>query len=130
MNLEILLPYAGALALLLLVLSIRVVWLRRKHQVGLGDGGVRELGRAIRAHANFCEYVPIALILLVLLALAGDPDRWLINLLAGGLLIGRILHAYGLSRSAGTSPARLLGTSLTWLVLLVAGALAIFAPLF
>jgi uncharacterized membrane protein YecN with MAPEG domain len=42
----------------------------------------------------------------------------------GTLLVSRILHAWGLSRSAGTSPGRFLGTLLTLLLMI---AMALFA---
>jgi uncharacterized membrane protein YecN with MAPEG domain len=53
---------ACILAALFLRLSFGVIRLRRHHKVGLGSGGVDDLERAIRAQANFAEYVPIALI--------------------------------------------------------------------
>jgi uncharacterized membrane protein YecN with MAPEG domain len=59
--------YAGLLALWLVVLSLRVIQARRAARVSLGDGGNRALQRAIRGQANFAEYVPIALLLLLIL---------------------------------------------------------------
>src|SRR5690349_8297618 len=47
--------YLGVLALLYAVLSIRVVLLRGRYRVSLGDGGSAELTSAIRAHAHFAE---------------------------------------------------------------------------
>jgi uncharacterized membrane protein YecN with MAPEG domain len=102
---SILLPYAGLLGLVLLALSFNVVRLRRKHQVGIGTGDVPELARGIRAHANFCEYVPLALVLLFGLAVAGAAPTWALHVLGGALLVGRVLHAIGLSRTAGASAA-------------------------
>ncbi len=67
----------------------------------------------MRAHANFIEYVPMALILLGLLELSGLGATWL--WIAGGtLLLGRVLHAVGLSRSSGVSFGRFWGILLTW----------------
>jgi uncharacterized membrane protein YecN with MAPEG domain len=117
--------YAGISALILLGLSARVVGLRRKHQVGIGTGAVTALERAVRAQANFTEYVPLALLLIALLELNG-LDAWMIHGLGAVLVIGRVLHAQGLNRSAGTSAGRFIGTLLTWLVLLVAGLTAAF----
>jgi hypothetical protein len=57
--------YVGLMALLLVGLSVRVIRLRYRHKVEIGDGGVPELQRSIRAHANFIEYVPIALLLIL-----------------------------------------------------------------
>ncbi len=125
MNVSIILPYAGLLALVLLGLSYNVVRLRRKHQVGIGTGDVPELARGIRAHANFCEYVPLALIVLFGLALTGAAPIWALHALGAALVIGRVLHAVGLSRSAGASAARVWGTLLTWMVLLLAAGAAL-----
>ncbi|MBY6204940.1 MAPEG family protein [Halomonas denitrificans] len=111
--------YASLLALLLLGLSARVVMLRRRHQVGLGTGSVGALQRAVRVQANFGEYVPFAILLLALLEWAG-AWTWLLHALGAVLVLGRVLHAQGLSKSGGVSSGRFVGTLLTWLVLLVA----------
>lgn len=130
MHIAMILPYAGALALILLALSYNVVRLRRAHQVGIGTGDVPALARAIRAHANFCEYVPIALILLVGIALAGAAPNWAMHGLGAALVVGRVLHAVGLSRSSGASAARVWGTLLTWTVLLVGAGVCIGVGLY
>lgn len=117
--------YAGISALILLGLSARVVGLRRKHQVGIGTGSVTALERAVRAQANFTEYVPLALLLIALLELNG-LDAVVIHGFGAVLVIGRVLHAQGLNRSAGTSAGRFIGTLMTWLVLLAAGLTAAF----
>jgi hypothetical protein len=127
MHLSIVLLYAGLLGLLLLALSGQVVRLRWRYRVGLGTGSSPELERAVRAHANFCEYVPLALVLMIGLSLAGAAPGWALHALGLALLVGRLLHAFGLSRSAGASRARQAGTILTWLVLLVAAGAAVAA---
>ncbi len=129
MSVSVSLLYAALLALLLIVLSIRIVVLRRSHRVGIGDGKVPELKRAIRVHANFCEYVPFALILLMLLDLAPAVSGGVIHALGGTLLVGRILHAIGLSQSPGTSLGRLIGTALTWLMMLIAAGYGLWLGL-
>ena len=115
---------AGLLGLVLLALLQPIVRLRRGRRVGLGDGGDRELLRRIRVHANFIEYVPMALVLLALLDLAG-LHRGLVALLGGLLIVGRLLHAHGLGRNEGVSFGRFWGTASTWLVLLAASIAAI-----
>jgi uncharacterized protein len=110
--------YAGLLALILLALSIRVVMLRRRHQVGIGTGEHRGLELAVRAQANFCEYVPIALILLLVLELTGSVAASVLHVLGLMLVTGRLLHGFfGLNRSPGTSMGRFVGTLLTWLTM-------------
>jgi len=88
--------YAALLALLIAKLSLAVIKLRRKNRVSVGDGGYEELQLAIRTHANAVEYIPIALMLLLTLELNGAP-KILIHILGVTLLVGRILHAMGLS---------------------------------
>ncbi len=58
--------YAGLLGPLLVILAVRVIDARRAAKVALGDGGQPLLLRRMRAHANFAEYVPLALLLLAL----------------------------------------------------------------
>jgi uncharacterized membrane protein YecN with MAPEG domain len=66
--------------------------------VALGLGKAEGLLRASRAHGNFAEYVPILLVLLLLLELGGRPA--LAAARAGrAILLGRVLHAAGISRS-------------------------------
>ncbi|MGD8573855.1 MAG: MAPEG family protein, partial [Gammaproteobacteria bacterium] len=105
--------YAGLLALLILGLAARVSLGRERHRVGLGDGGHRSLERRIRTHANAVENLPLALVLMLVAELNGATALWLHG--AGiGLIAGRLLHAWGLSRSSGQTFGRFVGTSLTW----------------
>ena len=115
---------AGLHGLLLLALSLPIVLLRRGRRVGLGDGGDPQLLRRIRVHATFVEHVPFALLVLALLELSGLELAW-VGVLGGLLLVGRILHAFGLSRSSGYSFGRFVGTLLTWSVIGIGSVLAI-----
>jgi len=102
--------YASLLALLIVRLSVAVIKLRRKNRVSVGDGGNEELQLAIRAHANAVEYIPIALMLLLMLELNGAP-KILVHILGVTLLVGRILHAMGLP--AKDFKKRVLGMQIT-----------------
>lgn len=102
--------YASLSALLIVKLTLSVIKLRRKNRVSVGDGGNEELQLAIRTHANAVEYIPITLLLLLTLELNGAPTI-LIHVLGAALLIGRILHAMGLS--ANNLPKRVLGMQIT-----------------
>lgn len=87
------------------------------------------LDRMVRVQCNFIEYVPIVLILLALLENAGANEYILLGS-AVGIIVGRILHAWGLGSKAGTSFGRYYGTLLTWLTLLtvsITGLVTIFA---
>lgn len=109
--------YAGLSGLLLLALAALVVARRRSAKIGIGVRDDRELERRVRAHGNASEYVPLALVLLLVAELSGLGGVWLHA--AGIALVGsRIAHAFGLTRSAGTSPGRFVGTLGTWLVIL------------
>jgi len=88
--------YVSLSALLIVKLTLAVIKLRRRTRISVGDGGNEELQLAIRTHSNAVEYIPITLFLLLTLELNGAP-KILIHLLGAALLIGRILHALGLS---------------------------------
>jgi len=109
--------FASLHAFLLLVLLARISRHRHQHRIGVGDGGDVLLARKIRVHGNFIENVPFALLLLALLELGGLAHVWL-WLFGAALLLGRVLHAVGFSRSGGESFGRFYGTALTWSALL------------
>jgi uncharacterized protein len=119
---HIVILYAALLALLYLVLTFRTILLRGKRRVLLGDGGDQALLRAIRAHANFAEYVPFALILLLLVEGTG-ASAVTVHALGAALLLGRLLHALGVSRLREPLPLRMAGMVLTTGSLLVCAAL-------
>lgn len=110
--------YAACLALLYLALALNVVRLRWKFKTGIGSGGHKPLSRAIRVHGNCGEYAPLGIILLALTEVIGASDMTL-HIIGGSLLAGRILHATGLLKSAGTSAPRLLGMVLTFTSIIV-----------
>jgi uncharacterized membrane protein YecN with MAPEG domain len=112
--------YAALAALLLIALSVRVIAVRRRAGVALGDGGDAALSRRIRAHGNFIEYVPLALLLMLLMEMLGLP-AWLLHALGIGLLGGRLVHAWSLSAASITG--RVAGMMLTFTVL-AAGAVS------
>lgn len=113
--------YAGLLGLLYLALSVNVIRYRGQHRVSLGDGDDPVLRRQIRAHANFAEYAPLALILMALAELGGLPT-WLIHLTGLLLLAGRLAHAWCFVLSRHNPPLRVAGMALTFSALL-AGSL-------
>ena len=117
--------WAGLSLILLLVLSVRVVRLRRKHAVALGHGDIAELAHAVRAFGNATEYVPSALAAIAVLALVGAPAL-LVHAAGLMLVAGRVSHAIGLSRSGGASAPRAAGVVLTWLAYIVTAVALIF----
>lgn len=73
------------------------------------------LQRKIRAHGNFVEYVPLALLFIVALELMRSPN-WLLWLLAVTLTLARIIYAWGVITTYGPSIGRAIGFFATWLV--------------
>jgi uncharacterized protein len=120
--------YAALTAVLVIVLALRVVAVRRHAKVGLGVGDGGGLEQRVRAHGNAIENIPIALILLLLLELGGLAVVWL-HAFGATLLISRVLHAWGLSQSRGTSFGRFAGTLVTWLVILAMAAVLLVRAL-
>ena len=87
--------YAALLALVYLGLSGWVMGSRLSGNVLFGDGGDESMLKRVRSHANFSEYVPLALILVGLLE-AGGGSHGLVQGLLIALLVGRILHPIGM----------------------------------
>ncbi|MGF6710020.1 putative membrane protein YecN with MAPEG domain [Luteibacter sp. W1I16] len=108
--------YAALLALLTLCLAARVMWLRRRTRIGLGDGGDRAVACAVRSHGNATEYVPLALLLLLVLELNQTLPA-LLHAFGIALVLARIVHAIGLSRTPGYSAGRAAGAAITLLVI-------------
>ena len=115
--------YISLTAILVVALAMRVVKLRRKHKIGLGSADNKELELATRVHANLVENAPIAMALL-LVAELNDLSGIYLHLLGIVWIIGRILHAVGLTTGrGGYHLGRFWGGLLSWLVILI---LAIF----
>jgi len=107
------------------VLSVLVVRLRQKHKIALGDQGIPELARAIRAFGNATEYVPAGLIAITVLALNADSGL-AVHIVGLLLFAGRLTHAVGLSNSGGTSLPRAIGIVLTWVAYVFAAVALLF----
>ena len=116
---------AAVLGLLGALLVVRVIVTRVRLGVNAGDGGHAALAQAIRAHSNFAEHVPLALLLLAF-AEASGTARWTIVALGAALLVARIASAWGLSHSLGPSQPRQAGAGLTVLVTVIASLLIFY----
>lgn len=114
--------FTGLLALMLVGLSVRVVVLRAKTKILFLDGGDASLTRAIRVQGNFTEYVPMALAVIGIVEWLGVKP-WGVYALAISLLAARIVHAWGLY--SGVFPGRVIGATVTWIVIAVGALLAI-----
>lgn len=109
--------YAALLTILFVVLSVRTLRLRRVLGIAIGDDGDPQMLRAMRVHANFAEYVPLSLLMLMLVEGQG-ASVWLVHGLGFCLLCGRLLHAYGVSQRKEAFGFRVAGMALTFAVLL------------
>ena len=111
--------YIAIFSLMFTLLSFRVIRLRQTARVAIGDGGDKALRRAIRVHGNFAEYVPLALILIFAAESLGMSAVW-VHGLCLALLIGRLLHAYGVSQVKEPLLSRQLALSINGLVMIIA----------
>ncbi|TRY32676.1 glutathione S-transferase [Aliiglaciecola sp. M165] len=116
--------YAGLLGITFVYLSILVINQRRSKKVSLGDGGDAHFLGFIRAHGNFAEYVPLALVMM-LIAELNDSHHILLHLAGVLMLAGRLLHAYGLRHHVGASWQRIWGMLMTFASLLIGSVLCL-----
>ena len=117
--------YAGIFVIFFLLLKGRVGLVRSGEKVMFGDGGNERLQRAQRVQGNAVEDVPVTVIGLLALGALVAPV-WLIHALGSTLVLGRVLHAVGLSGSSGGSPGRMWGTLLTLIAMLGTGIACIW----
>ncbi|MCR9278054.1 MAG: MAPEG family protein [Pseudomonadaceae bacterium] len=120
--------YAALLALLFVALSVHAIRTRRRLQIAVGDGEQPLMLRAMRVHANFAEYTPIALIVIAAAEISGAADG-LVHGLGIALLVGRCLHAFGVAQLNEDFRLRVSGMMLTLAVLIVASLTALWLSL-
>jgi len=108
--------YAGLNALILIWISVSTSMLRNSLGIFVGDGGHPHLIRIMRGHANAIETVPVALILMLLMASLGAP-AWVVHLFGIALTVGRVLHALHFIAEDAPRWQRFAGAGLSTLVL-------------
>jgi uncharacterized protein len=111
--------YIAILIVMAVVLSANVAFRRGSLQIGIGDGGNAQMARYMRVHGNFLENAVLAIGGLIMLAVIGAP-AWSVHSVGISMIIGRILHAVGISRNSGASFGRVAGMILTYTSLLCA----------
>ena len=94
------------------ILMFRVGQIRIKDNISLGDGDNPALLARIRAHANFTETAPIALIGLIVLAMM-NARTIALHIFGAAFFIGRLAHAHGMAQKAANGKGRIIGTLLT-----------------
>jgi len=116
--------YAGILGLLAVLLANLVLYVRLR---GKSEPAWRAQA-TLRVQANFVENVPLALVLMLLLELAG-AEQIALHVLGTALVLCRVLHAWGMSRNEGANYPRLIGAQGTFLLLAVMGAALLWVGL-
>ena len=86
----------GLFSILMVFLSFQVSLRRVKANNNSADGsGDETLRRRIRAHGNFIEYAPLAVISVGLAEFSGGP-RTLVLGVAAAFFFSRVTHAFGM----------------------------------
>jgi uncharacterized membrane protein YecN with MAPEG domain len=116
--------YAGLLGLMSIAVALPAGRMRSEKGISVGDGGDIDLVLAMRRHANFVEFVPLALILIALLELNGVGGM-VIHAFGASLVVFRICHAIGLDAHQISSPLRGIGAGGSTLVVVIASIWAI-----
>src|ERR1044072_3515634 len=116
--------YAGILGIMLVALSWRIMRMRARLEVMVGDGGERDLNVAVRMQGNFIEYVPMALLLMAFDEMAGWNPLG-IHGLGVALLAARLAHVHGMAQKKAMGKGRRLGAMLTFAIIVWASLLCI-----
>lgn len=111
--------YGALNAIFNIFLANNVSTRRRVGKISLGEGSDPSMLVAIRAHANNAEFVPLAIVVMLLLEMCG-ADRVLLHIYGGVLFAARIAHWFGMPRRSPNA-FRFSGVALTW-ILIVAGS--------
>ena len=111
---------AGVLIIAQMALLLTVIGTRRRVRQSLGEAGDPALTRAVRRHGNFAENAAIFVVSLALLEMLGAPRLYVVPA-AALFVIGRVLHAIGLSQTNTVNLWRVAGVFTTVLAGLLVG---------
>lgn len=128
MGIPITLITTGVLGIIFFIHSLRTIKGRALTKTNLGDGGQDLMTRRIRIHGNFAEYIPLLVFMLFLLEIIGTRTDFLVAF-AVALVLGRLLHFYGLYSKDTPGLARVWGMQLTLLPLILGSAYLIYLGL-
>ena len=110
--------YSGILGLILLFLAMRVSGERMKEQAALGIDDSPALFEAVRRHGNFVEWVPFALLLMVIYEFNGGATA-LLHGVGASLVTARLIHPWGIKHHVIPHPLRAIGAGITFAIVLV-----------
>jgi uncharacterized membrane protein YecN with MAPEG domain len=123
MILPVTLSAVAAAVIVNIWLGLRVAALRRAFKVSIGDGGHEPLSRRMRAQLNFAENVPITLLLIAVLEIAGIGGGWLAYV-AGAFILARVAHGFGMDGGKAQA-GRVVGVLVTIAVQLLLAGVAV-----
>jgi uncharacterized membrane protein YecN with MAPEG domain len=115
MSVPVVALYAPLNAFLNIALAGNVV--RYRSQGARADE--KALVLAVRIHGNNAEFVPLALLMMLIAEMCGGSSLWL-HVAGGLLLLARIAHALGMPLKA-PNPLRSAGVMGTWGVIVALG---------
>lgn len=118
--------YAIPLALFFVALSAFVIAARVRTGINTGDGGNIDLIVAMRRQGNAAEYIPFALLMIGLAEAAGAPAAWL-HVSGLLLLLGRLVHPFGIAAENGSEAARIGGQTATFGAIIIPAILIILS---
>ena len=119
----------GLLGLLVFGLGFAVSMTRAKTEtiIGTNSDPTDRLYKMVRAHGNATEYAPILAVLMVVVAMAGEPATWVVWVMIAVTAL-RYVHAAGMIAFPTldkTNPLRFIGAVGTYV-----GGLALCVALF
>lgn len=110
--------YGSILGLIIVALGINVTVHRARFKVPLGDGAHPEMLRMIRIHGNAIEYLPLAILLMLIYELTSG-SRILLHVIGIVLIVARIMQSADLWSSPRARFGRIAGQSATWASIIV-----------
>lgn len=108
---QIALTVTAVFVLMSIPMALSVGVRRARTGILLLHGADESLLRLMRAHGNFTEYVPLALLALAGAEVAGAAPR-LVAVCGGALLLARLIHYFSL-RASADGKGRAIGAVLT-----------------
>lgn len=119
--------YAGILGLLYVALAFYTIAGRFKHRILLGDQGNDDMLARVRVHANFSEYIPLVLVLMMLYEQITNANIMFLHIAGLSLIISRIVFSLTLLNLIKIPFGRQFGMLTTLLVVITFSVLGIYA---
>ncbi|BDU39820.1 MAPEG family protein [Vibrio nigripulchritudo] len=120
--------YLSILTFVYITLSARTITARKQTKIAVGAGESKKLLRASRAHANFAEYVPLTIILLFAIEYL-DGNGYFLHIAGALLVLGRVVHAYGISQLKEQLNFRVFGMLCTFICMALSSCYLLYLSL-